>query len=169
MAFLSPISKITLPISLNPSGIKAKLDHDLLEESIFPLRITRASSKKVKGKWKGNFLLAVRPIENFWMAGNLVVLRLGSKDKPGVAWTIGNLFVSLLFVVVLIQWSFLLWRLGAAIDGAERTSILGLAHPVNSPIFHALASTIFYIMLYMNLVRKGLIFWKNYLTSIVTP
>lgn len=164
MAFLFPINWFTVPAAKDSSA--QQFSANVVDRSVFVPKLDRKSSARLKGKWWGGTLVAVSPAENFWIAGNLVFITL-QKDPEKTQWrirTLGNIFASLLFIVVVIQWTHLGLRL---LEGMPLGDIFTLRSQTSNPLFQVLLSSGFYAMLYLNFVRKSLLYWRHALPQIL--
>ena len=165
-----PFDHLVVHTALDGESVKTRLTGTLLDANIYWFRVSTRSPLKLKGRWHGSGLVVVRPQENFWIAGNVLLIRPSQVGTSACVrvWMVGNIFVTLLFLVVILQWVLLGIRLGMSLyDGSpsSMSDVLGMDHFSNSPLLHVLATSGFYFTLYLNLVRKGLLHWRKLLPA----
>jgi hypothetical protein len=168
VAFFFPIHKMSFNTNKNAGEISELLSENLLEKGIFDLRIYRHTSSVFKGKRTKNSLIGMKPTENFLIAGNILWIYPSETEKGKVnVWLIGNIFVSLLFIIGIVQLSIV----GNALLNYKKDGNLGFRDLISSQYFIKLVSysilplAVSYTMLYFNLVRKNYMYWKKTLNK----
>jgi hypothetical protein len=161
-----PIGSWRVVSSLNGEAAKAKLNSCREDDSIWSWNLGSKEGKDLKGAWSGGRLCFVGKRENVWFAGAVHWLRPPNEKGEGVrVFSIGSIWLVLLFLVFCAQILFFLWRIlnGLGAAGVGLGDLLSLKEPVKSPLIQILITATFYTMLYFNLYRRNVTKWKRYL------